>query len=267
MGQGQSITSDFASVFQSLERMEFAKELQRNPSQYNSYVNTRIDQMSGEVFNRKRAAFQKAHIDLGRYMDMDHNANYYKARAGDVDRLTDVIERNNKTLLEGVEHDKTLSKRQFEINDWYNYNKLETLFFLQVFFMAALSMAVVIFLQKNGTVTNAMAGLITGILVAIVALVGIYRYYYTNRIRDTRLWNRRYFPKTAAPKPPAKCDPNGNLTLDLNTILPKELTQCADKEASKFGEWQENLEKELLNYQKTGDDPAPGTASLLCGGD
>jgi len=264
MGQGQSMTSDLASTLQSLERMQFSKELQQNPAQYNAYVNTRIDQMTSEVFNRKRAAFQKAHIDLGRYMDMDHNANYYKERAGDVDRLTDEIEANNRRMLEGVEHDKNLSKRQFEINDWYNYNKLETLFFLQIFFMAALSMAVVIFLQKNGTVTNAMAGLLTGILVAIVALVGIYRYYYTNRTRDTRLWHRRYFPKAAAPNPPAKCDPNGELSLDLNALLPKGLTQCVDDEAGKFSDWQSNLTKEMLNYQTTGADPAPGTGNLLC---
>ena len=261
MGQGQSVTSDLASTFQSLERMQFSKELQKNPAQYNAYVNTRIDQMTGEIFNRKRAAFQKAHIDLGRYMDMDHNASYYKERAGDVDRLTGAMEEGNQKLLENVEHDKNLSKRQFEINDWYNYNKLETLFFLQIFFMAALSMSVVIFLQKNGTVTNAMAGLLTGILVAIVALVGIYRYYYTNRIRDTRLWHRRYFSKTAAPSPPAKCNPNGELELDINAVLPTDLTQRLDEEAGKFSDWQSNLEQELFNYQSTGAGPAPG---LLC---
>jgi hypothetical protein len=266
MGQGQSTTSDLALTLQSLERMHFSKELQQNPSQYSAYVNTRVNEMTNEVFNRKRTAFQKAQIDLGRYMDMDHNANYYKARAGDVDRLTTVIQTTNQSLLEGVEHDKNLSKRQFEINDWANYNKLETLFFLQVFFMAALSMAVVIFLQKNGTVTNAMAGLLTGGLITIVVIIGIYRYYYTNRTRDTRLWNRRYFPKTAAPKPPAKCDSNGDLTMDLNAILPKEVTQCVDKQASKFGDWQDSLQKEILNYQTTGADPAPGTGSLLCGG-
>ena len=265
MGQGQSTTSDLTSTLQNLERMQFSKELQQNPGQYNTYVNTRIDQMTSEVFNRKRTAFQKAHTDLGRYMDMDHNANYYKVRSGDVDRLTDSIKKNNNHLLQTVEHDKNLSKRQFEINDWYNYNKLETLFFLQIFFMAALSMAVVIFLHKNAAVTNAMAGLLTGIIVTIVALVGIYRYYYTNRIRDTRLWHRRYFPDSSSvgPKPPVKCDANGTMSLDLNAVFPKELTRAIDEEATKFDDWQSNLQSEMLNYQRTGADP--GTGNLLCG--
>ncbi len=261
---GQSQSADYASALQDLERMQFSKEIQQNPGQYSQYVNTRIDQMTGEVYNRKRTAFQKAHIDLGRYMDMDHNANFYKERSGDVDRLLDKIQADNNNLLQNVLHDKTLSKRQFEINDWSNYNKLETLFFLQVFFMSALCMAVVIYLQKNGTLTNAMAGLLTTLLVAIVVVLGIYRYYYTNRIRDTRLWNRRYFPKAAPPTPPPRCDPAGNLVTSLESVVPEGIRKCANQQASKFSNWQNNLTKEMQNYQTTGKDPAPGTASLLC---
>ena len=121
---GQSQSADLASALQDLERMQFSKELQDNAGQYSAYVNTRVNQMTGEVFNRKRTAFQKAHIDLGRYMDMDHNANFYKERSGDVDRMLTTINAKNKVLMDNVEHDKTLSKRQFEINDWSNYLSL-----------------------------------------------------------------------------------------------------------------------------------------------
>jgi len=266
MGQSQSTFAELATMMQHLERLQYSQELQKNPAQYNEFVNSRIDEMTDEVFNRKRTAFQKAHIDLGRYMDMDHNAGYYKTRSKDVVTLTDLLQAQNAKLLSNVEHDKSLSKRQFEINDWYNYNKLETLFFLQVFFISSLAMAVIIYLNKNGTITNSLSGLLTGLLVIIVSMLGIYRYYYTNRVRDTRLWNRRYFGKAVPPKPAAKCDKSGNVTLDLNDFIPKEATQCADKEAGRFSEWQDNLEKEMLNYQQTGADPAPGTGSLLCGG-
>ena len=80
-----------AMVYQDLERLQFAKNLRANPQDYTAYVQTRVDELSNEIYNRKRAAFQKAHIDLGRYMDLDHNANFYRERAGDVDRLTDSI--------------------------------------------------------------------------------------------------------------------------------------------------------------------------------
>lgn len=75
MSTDQNPYAPIASVYQDLERMKFAQDLRKTPDDYSSYVNTRVDQMTDEIFNRKRVAFQKAQIDLGRYMDMDHNAN------------------------------------------------------------------------------------------------------------------------------------------------------------------------------------------------
>ena len=245
MGQAQSST-DMAIVTQNLERMQFAKELQANPAAYNQYVNTRVNELSKEVYNRKRTAFQKVQIDMGRYMDLDHNANYYKERSGDVNKLIDVIYDSNKKMLGELEHDKLLTKRQFEINEWYNYNKLETLFFLQVFFIASLTMAIIIFLGKNNTITSTMAGLLTGILVSIVAIIAFYRYFYTARTRDTRLWNRRYFPKSAKPPPAPKCNPDGTVSLEL----PK--SKCLDQAAAGFNDWQKGVQDQMLAYQTTG---------------
>ena len=261
-----------ASVYQDLERMKFAQDLRKNPGDYSSYVNTRVDQMTDEIFNRKRVAFQKAQIDLGRYMDMDHNANFYKSRSADVDNLTDQISANNKRIESELVHDKDLSKRQFEINEWSNYNKLETLFFLQVFFLASLCMAVIIYLQKTSMIAGGMAALLTGGLVAIVAIVGIYRYYYTNRTRDTRLWHRRTFDvKVEAPPAPPKCNPDGTLAFDLNSLIPKGVTQCLDGAANKFESWQKSVEDELSSFQESGTTPSRmanigGTLSgLVCG--
>lgn len=249
-------------IYQELERMKFAQNLRKNPSDYSAYVNTRVDELSDEIFQRKRAAFQKAQIDLGRYMDMDHNANFYKERSGDVDRLTASIEENNKRIVQAVGADKDITKRQFEINEWYNYNKLETLFFLQVLFIAALSGAIVLYLQKTNVITAQFAGLLTGILVVIVAGVGLYRWSYTKQTRDPRLWHRRYFGDAAPPKPPVQCDKDGSLILDVNKVLPKAATQCADSAAAKFGKWQENLQKEMATFQETGK--APSATGGIC---
>jgi hypothetical protein len=259
MGQGQSTYNYYAplaAIFQDLERMKFAQDLRRQPADYTAYVNTRIDELSTEIFNRKRTAFQKAHIDLGRYMDMDHNANYYKARSGDVDRLTGVLADNNARVAQSLERDRDLSRRQFEINEWYNYNKLETLFFLQVFFMASLGMAIVIFLQKSAAITNALAALLTVLILVVVGGVGLYRYRYTKRTRDPRLWHRRYFEGAGPVKPVAKCDNNGNLDIDINKLIPKDVTQCADDAAGRFNKWQDSVEKEMLAYQTTGATPS-----------
>ena len=249
-------------TFQELERLKFAQNLRKNPSDYAAYVQTRVDEMGEEVFAQKRAAFQKAQIDLGRYMDMDHNANFYKTRSADVNRLVDNIEDNNKRLLQNIQYDKDITRRQFEINEWHNYNKLETLFFLQVFFIASLTGAVIVFLEKNSLITNGLASILYIILAVITIGVGVGRYFYTQRTRDTRLWHRRRFPEAAATKPAPRCDKDGNIKLDLNSIIPKAATECADDAGRRFEKWQETLQQEILNYQSSGGATPPGSGSI-----
>lgn len=263
MGAGQSNPYiPMAEVAQELERLKFAQNLRKNPSEYAEYVNQRVDEMSEEVFARKRAAFQKAQIDLGRYMDMDHNANFYKSRNADVDRLTSAIEENNNRIRQGIQSDKDITRRQFEINEWYNYNKLETLFFLQMFFIAALSGAIIVFLQKNGIITSTLAGILYGVLALIVGGTGLYRYYYTAQVRDPRLWHRRNFGTATPPKPAVRCDKDGNVAFDVNNIIPKAVTQCADDAAQRYEKWQESLQTELMNYQTSGGATPPGSRSI-----
>ena len=249
-------------VMQELERLKFAQNLRKNPSDYAAYVSQRVDEMSDDVFARKRAAFQKAQIDLGRYMDMDHNANFYKSRNADVDRLTNKIEENNNRISQGVEADKDITRRQFEINEWYNYNKLETLFFLQIFFIVVLSGAIVIFLQKNAIITPTLAGILYGILALAAAGTGFYRYYYTTRTRDPRLWHRRNFGTATAPAVPVQCTQGGDVAFDINSVIPKAVTQCADDAAQHYAKWQENLQQEMTNYQSSGGATPPGSASI-----
>lgn len=250
------------SLFQELERLKFAQNLRKNPSDYAAYVNQRVDELSDEVFARKRAAFQKAQIDLGRYMDMDHNANFYKSRNADVDRLLTKIDENNNRISQSIKYDKDITKRQFEINEWYNYNKLETLFFLQLFFITALSGAIVVFLQKNGLITSALAGLLYLILAVVAGGTGLYRYYYTRSVRDPRLWHRRNFGSAEAPKAPVQCDKSGTVAFDVNSLIPKTLTQCADDATGRYEKWQENIQQEMSNYQNSGGATPPGSSSV-----
>jgi hypothetical protein len=249
-------------VMQELERLKFSQDLRKNPSDYAAYVNQRVDEMSDEVFARKRAAFQKAQVDLGRYMDMDHNANFYKSRNADVDRLTTSIEENNNRLVQSVAFDKDITKRQFEINEWYNYNKLETLFFLQLFFIAALSGAIIVFLQKNSIITSTLAGILYAILALVAAGTGLYRYYYTSKIRDPRLWHRRNFGPAKPPKPATQCDKDGNIVFDVNSIIPKGATQCASDAAQRYQKWQDNLQQEMMKYQSSGGVAPSGSGSI-----
>ena len=109
-----------AATYGDLAQVQFATDLKQNPTDYANFTKNQVNTMVDEAWNRKRASFQKAHIDLARYMDMEHNSDFYKARSGDVDRLTDAIGSNNRRIQQELGRDKDMSRRQFEINDWFN---------------------------------------------------------------------------------------------------------------------------------------------------
>lgn len=254
-----------ALTYQDLERIKYSQNLRSgDASQYDSLINQRVNTLASEIMDRKTATFAKASIDLARYMDMEHNANYYKVRSGDVSRLVTSMNRNNSGIENSIMRDKNLTRRQFEINEWYNYNKLETLFFLQLFFISSLSMAILIFLHKNGTITNALASLLTILLLIIVIGTGLYRYFYTTRTRDPRLWHRRYFGTTDKPAKASKCSAGGDVEIDLNeaTGISKGATQCADDAAQRFMSWKDSLGAEMTAYQTDNIPPASMTAGM-----
>jgi hypothetical protein len=217
---------------QQLERLNFATGLRKDPAGYSQFQQKNIGAIISDVKNRKQSAFQKAQIDLGRYMDMHHNVNFYKTRSGDVNAVTGVMLENNRRIQSSIARDKENSKRQFEINEWYNYDKLETLFFLQIVFMSSLAAAIVMYLRKKDMITLGFAGILYGLLGLSVAGVGLYKYYYTEGPRDVKLWHRRRFPK-AGPTPPPSCPDTGSKTAaDIARALSasaKAVGQCGSK--------------------------------------
>jgi hypothetical protein len=253
-----------ALIQQDLEKIRFSENLRKNASDYSQFVNDRVNQMTDEAFNRKRTAFQKAHIDLGRYMDMDHNASHYKIRNADINRLNERIEINNQRIANNVYMDRDITKRQYEINEYFYHNKLETLFFMQVFFISMLATAVIMYGQKTGIITAKIAGLLTGILVVIVLVVGVSRYFYTARTRDRTHWHKRYFPKEGAPPPATNSCKGGPMEIDINSLIPKSITACGDEMAGRVDMLKNALQSELHSYQQTGKVTPiakPGTCS------
>jgi hypothetical protein len=193
--------------FQEIEKIRFSYDLRKNPDDFNRYVSERVDRITNETLDKKRAAFQKAHTDLGRYMDMDHNANFYKLRNQDLIGLQEQMVQKSRAAVSGLKYDKDLTRRQVEINQWYFEDKLETLFFLQMFFMVMLSESIVVYLQKNGFITMPFAAFLTAILFSIVTAVGLYRWRYTADMRDQRFWHKRNFRDKQTVCDNGSCDP------------------------------------------------------------
>ena len=176
-----------------MEQVQFAQQLQSNPDDFNRYVSERVERITSETLDTKRSAFQKAQSDLGRYMDMEHNASYYSTRNADVLTLQDDMVKKTQAAVSGVKHDKDITRRQAEINEWYYNDKLETVFFLQLFFILMLAMAIVMYLLKNSFISTPFAAFLTVILMVGVGFVGLYRWRFTNNDRDGRFWHKRAF--------------------------------------------------------------------------
>lgn len=225
--------------FQEIEKIRFSYDLRKNPDDFNRYVSERVDRISKETLDKKRASFQKAHTDMGRYMDMDHNAGYYKGRNKDLLNIQTQLLNQSRAAVSGMRHDKDLTRRQTEINEWYFNDKLETLFFLQIFFITMLASAIVLYLQKNGFISAPFAAFLMAILLAIVIGTGLYRNQYTRESRDARFWHRRNFydKKLFIPTkstPACGCD---------EPHLPDPLSACAKKALDSAGNTKNAVQK------------------------
>uniref|UniRef100_A0A6C0KBI9 Uncharacterized protein n=1 Tax=viral metagenome TaxID=1070528 RepID=A0A6C0KBI9_9ZZZZ len=119
------------------------------------------------------------------------SAAYYLLRTEDLTNLaTDLNDVTSKQVKENTIN-KQLADRQYEINEWSNSNKLDTLFFLQVLFISLTLTAVFLFLMKNGLLPYYLFGLFSFLTVAFAVIVLIYRARFTAVKRDGRYWNKQ----------------------------------------------------------------------------
>lgn len=169
--------------------------IRQNPERYRAEVETKAQTVLQDLATQNRMKFQKAFNDLGKHFDMEDSTISYS------NRNQDVINQNNHSLNQlntsanSIKYNKDLSRRQVEINEWYYQDKLETLFFMQIFFMSMLSMSIIFYFRKASLITSRFSGYLTFILLLIVAITCFYRYFYTNQLRDSRWWYKRRFAK------------------------------------------------------------------------
>jgi hypothetical protein len=223
-----------------------------------AYVNERMNTLQEEALTRKQNTFDGLNMRVSNSLDSDYNAAMYGVRQMDINNVQTAIGGMNNQIHTANSYNKDTSRRQHEINEWYYHNKLETLFFLQVFLISMLSMTIIIYMYKRGFMTASSTGLAVAALSAIVILVGISRYYYTNRTRDRRLWHRRYFGTMEADKPdliscptPLAPSPSG-VTINLNAIFSKKTTECASALSPAYNKWFDTVASEITNYQLAG---------------
>ncbi len=100
----------------------------------------------------------------------------------------------------------------------------------------------------------------------VVVITGLYRYFYTKRTRDTRLWHRRKFDDPEViPDSPLVCDANGKVSVDLDKLSNGTVgcaMSAAEETAKKFEEINAKITNHALRYQMTGQVPPPDENSF-----
>jgi hypothetical protein len=176
-----------------IEKIEFKSELMGDPVRSQQYSADRQNKQADETLQIKRGNFQKAFYDMGRYMDMDHHARYYDVRNTDLNRAQNNIVQIAEANTSSLKFDMDNTKRQFLVNEWYAQNKLESLFFLQVAFLAMVSAMIVIMLGKMNAFPWIFGKYVVFIIASAAAILAVYRFNYTRYTRDVRYWNKRKF--------------------------------------------------------------------------
>lgn len=231
-------------------------------NQINSYVN-------GQV-GRKDNSMQSVVLHTKNVFDTHINAASNLIRNNDLLSTKGFINSYNQQKLNSVAYDNDLTKRQFEINEYHYRNKLDTLFFLQIFFIAVLVMAILVYYNRRGVITNKMMSALIATLAILLIIVGVSRYFYNSRTRDRRLWHRRHFQTEVDDDSPDLTDrcpgPTPTVTtINLNALFDAKDIQCAKDTRSAFDTWNANLKKEATNQQNGSKLPASIFGSVLPG--
>ena len=245
--------------FQTAATSPFQTACGANPSSQacTDFVKARITDITSDASLRKQNALATTYEYLFRTTDMDQANAALATRNTNMASVKDFIKSYNDNLNNTYKYDESASKRQFEINEYYYHNKLVTLFFLQLFFISGLIMAILIYLNNRGFLTPVMTGTATMLLFFIVLVVGVTRYFYTKRTRDNRLWHRRYFGAegTADDRDLLKCpgpSVSGDMELDINALIDPSKTQCLADIDDQSQKWFDQANQETKNYMETG---------------
>lgn len=81
-----------------------------------------------------------------------------------------------------------MATKQDQINEYAYHNKMDTLFFLQIFLLSMLILCIFAYLARIDVVTYSLLIYVGFILLAIDTMIFVVRYTYTRSVRDQNHW-------------------------------------------------------------------------------
>lgn len=193
MGNYQSL----GDATRGLQDAQYVRALQAmTPEQKQTYFASQKNQFVDNLLKERESAFQKTYTDMLKNTNVQHSLLYYMTRNSDVNDIGTLLKNENETVVNTAKYNKDLAERQYEINEWSNENKRETLFVFQILFISLLFVAFLAFLQRLGYFSNIFFGAVAGLVMFIVAATIANRANYTNKVRSKRYWHKKDFSRT-----------------------------------------------------------------------
>jgi hypothetical protein len=170
-----------------------------NDSQQSDYINSNIQNTINSVKTNKNSKYTDA---FNQVIGSDNNitsAAYYLTRSKDLTNLAKSVDDMTLKQLAPSRINNGLSNRQTEINEWANFNKLDTLYFLQVLFISLSLVGILCFLVSNGSINQSLFTFLAYTIAILATLVILLRWRYTRTQRDSRYWHKARFPMQTTP--------------------------------------------------------------------
>jgi hypothetical protein len=120
---------------------------------------------------------------------------YYIARTKDLTDFAGDVDQMMVKQLNASDVNAGLAARQNEINEWSNFNNLDTLYIMQILFVSLSFVGILAYLLSTGSISQALFAFVSYFVAAITVVMLIIRWRYTNVARDGRYWHKAKFQK------------------------------------------------------------------------
>jgi len=224
---------------QDIELNNALTALKSNPTALNQFIQQQKSDIVGKVMDVRNDTITKVYGDMVRASDVQKNIYYYYTRNHDINDLQGQLLQKVSKDADNAALQSDTSLRQYEINEWTSSNRMDTLFFLQILFIALLVEGIFMSLMKKGILTGPSFTMISFILFAVVMGIVVYRARYTALIRSNRYWNQRAFPRSKGPVIPLpNCPDLANLGAGIKERVegaPEAAIAAANRARTRLG--------------------------------
>jgi hypothetical protein len=190
-------------LFSDLELQAYLASLSDTDRQ--AYVSNNINTIVSEIGVNKQNNFNNVFNQI-KYADNNiTNANKYINRVSDYTQVANDIDIITQKNLELNTINTGVLNRQVEINEWSSFNKLDTLYVLQVLFIGLTVISILTYLMLKGLIESSTLKFISYTIGIVVIVMIALRWRYTSLSRNKRYWHKAEFPRLNKPVTPAEC--------------------------------------------------------------